>query len=123
MRFSINRYGNLVISRRRAEKSELQEILDKSTHKDHGFLADLLEHTGWGPNGRLAQVAPEDVGALTDAPILTDDLVIDDHGEMTVHGRVWWFPNYQIESFAETLIKTGKVTFQLAPEEPAAKTA
>lgn len=123
MKFTIDAAGNLVISRLRSEKADLQEMFEKCTHTDHGFLADLLEYTGWGPNGHLDQVAPEDIGALTNAPILTDDLEVDDQGVKTVRGRVWWFPNYQIESFAETLIKTGKVTFQLAPEEPAAKAA
>ncbi|MCZ2113085.1 MAG: hypothetical protein LC131_04525 [Anaerolineae bacterium] len=123
MKFNIDAAGNLVISRLRSEKADLQEMLEKCVHKDHGFLADLLEYTGRGPNGHLDQVAPEDIGALTDAPILTDDLEVDDQGVKTIHGRVWWFPNYQIESFAETLIKTGNVTFQLVPEEPAAKAA
>lgn len=116
MQFNITPDGNLEITCEENEKQDLQDTLDKSTHKDHGFLADLLEETGWSPNGRLYQVKPEWIAALTDAPILTDDLDIEDDGIHNVLGNVWWFPNYQIESFAETLIRDGKVVFSAAPE-------
>lgn len=98
------------------EKADLQELLDKTNHMDHGFLADLLEYTGWSPNGHLHQVQPEWIAALTDAPILTDDLTIEDDGTANVLGNVWWFHNYQVESFAETLIRDGRVVFARAPD-------
>lgn len=116
MQFNITHNGNLEITCEESQKQDLQDVLDKSTHKDHGFLAYLLEHTGWSPNGQLHQVQPEWIGALTDAPILTDDLVIEDDGTANVPGKVWWFPNYQVESFAETLIREGRVVFTAAPE-------
>src|SRR4051812_18821518 len=73
---------------------------------------DIFEQefcNGWGP------VPPEAIGALTDAPILTDDLSVEDDGTPVVLGRVWWFPNYQVEDPAETLANEGRVVFTLAP--------
>jgi hypothetical protein len=119
MNFAITDNGNLELTCDDSEKADLQEMLDKATHMDHGFLADLLEYTGWSPNGRLYQVQPEWIGALTDAPILTDACVLDEDNApfaVSVTGTVWWFPNYMVESFAETLIKTGRVLFTKAPD-------
>lgn len=117
MEFKTLPNGNLEITREEAEKADLQEILDRSTHKDHGFLAEMLEYTGWEPNGQLFTVQPEWVAALTEAPILADDLSYpdDDEPTLTPESRVWWFPDYQIESFAETLIRHGRVVFTSAP--------
>lgn len=117
MEFKILPNGNLEITCDAGNKEDLQGFLDNAAHKDHGFLAEILDYTGWGPNGQLSQVQPEWVGALTDSPILTDDLIFPDDGEPTITAecKVWWFPNYQIESFAETLIKDGRVVFTAAP--------
>ncbi|MGI9061916.1 MAG: hypothetical protein ACR2H5_25460 [Ktedonobacteraceae bacterium] len=34
-------------------------------------------------------VRPEDIGALTDAPILSDDIEYDDHGDVVSVGTVF----------------------------------
>lgn len=116
MRFCILNNGNLEIVTEEGDKAELQDILDKTPHRDHGFLADMLEYAGWQANGELFQVSPEHVGALTDAPILSDDVTTEDDGTVRVKGRVWWFPQYESTSFAETLLETGRVVFAAAPE-------
>lgn len=117
MDFKILPDGDLEITCDEAEKADLQEILGRVTHLDHGFLAETLEYTGWQPNGHLYQVQPEWIAALTDAPILANDLIYPDDGNPWVppKGKIWWFPNYQIESFAETLIRDGRVVFTAAP--------
>lgn len=113
--FKVLGSGNLEITREDADKEDLQDLLDRCTHRDHGFLADLLEHTGWSGNGKLHQVQPEWVAALTDAPILTDDLVHSDGDDMPkVEGTVWWYPDYAVKSFAEELIDTGRTVFTRA---------
>jgi hypothetical protein len=116
MEFNIQENGNLQIVAEPSDIPELTEMLERTPHKDHGFLADLLEHTGWTPNGRLYQVFPEQIGALTDAPILSDNVEHLDAGQVNVRGKVWWFPAYEIRSFAEDLIANGEVIFTAAPD-------
>jgi hypothetical protein len=63
-------------------------------------------------------VRPEWIGALTDAPILTNELIgedfsISDPPENV--GDTWWFPDYQITDPWEVLKNTGRVIFE--PEE------
>jgi len=69
-------------------------------------------------------VAPENIGALTDAPILTDapnyeDVFSAPNFGPTVYpdSKVWYFPNYMIEDPWFTLVKTGKVVFTLAKQD------
>ena len=60
-------------------------------------------------------ILPEWVGALTDAPILADDLTIEDNGDISFVGDTWWFPDYQVTDPWEVLKNTGRVIFD--PEE------
>jgi hypothetical protein len=53
-------------------------------------------------------VAPEDIGALTSAPILKYD------------NKYWWYPNYAVRSPLEDIAETGKTVFTFAPEEKTA---
>lgn len=106
---------NLVLIMEPQDADEVAELLRKTTHMDHGFLADLLEYARWPGNGMLYQVQPEWVGALTDAPILTDEMDYEDDGTVAVKGRIWWYPQYETSAFAEVLLEHGRVVFQQAP--------
>jgi hypothetical protein len=117
MKYTILPHGTLAIEIETEEDREfLKNSIDTATHKDHGVLADLLEYTGWEPNGRLYRVAPESISALTDAPILSDEVIVLEDGTQAVRGSVWWFPQYEQESFAETLLSDGYVVFTKAPD-------
>jgi hypothetical protein len=105
---------NLALIMEPADADEVAEMLRNATHLDHGFLADLLEYARWPGNGLLYQVSPEWVAALTDAPMLTDDLELTDAGDANVRGQVWWYEPYQVSSFAEVLLRDGRVVFQHA---------
>ena len=115
MKFEFTPNGNLRIIAESADAEMLADMKTRNGTNDVGFMADMLEETGWSPNGRLLQVQPEDIAALTEAPILTDDRTIEDNGDVTVHGRVWWFPNYMVTNFADELIENGETIFSLAP--------
>lgn len=61
---------------------------------------------------------------LTEAPGFTDGYYIDDDGELTDKGHefnseAYWFPNYMVENFCETLMQEGKVFFDLATDQSA----
>ncbi len=59
----------------------------------------------------LEQVQPEDIGALTDAPILAEVLEVDEDGKPVEIARVWWFPQYELRNPWEDLARTGRVEF------------
>lgn len=70
-------------------------------------FAELIEYqlcNGWH------RIAPEEIGALTDATIITDDVERDEHGKMVRCGRVYSNINYyQIESDVERLLRNGEL--------------
>ena len=75
----------------------------------------ILEESGFAPNSVLCLVDPEDIGALTSAPIFTDYAEWKDDGTCLVKGNVWWFPDYCLEDPVDTLCRHGQVTLTAAP--------
>lgn len=72
------------------------------------FFYDLVE---WQVCNGWDFVQPEEVGALTSSLILSENTERDDQNGLVQVGRVFWFPNYQVESEVETLLEKGKVVF------------
>ena len=66
----------------------------------------------------------DDIGeagfGLTSAPGITDGYYYNDDGKLTddenEDSNVYWFPNYMVEDFTETLLEKGKVFFERAEE-------
>lgn len=125
-RYAITPAGDLEITMAPHAKANTQDMLDNATHMDHDFLDNLLEDAGWSTNGQLYAVAPDWIGALTDAPMISDYCLNPDffHDSETPesdlecqkNANVWWYPDYQVLSFAEELIKHGSVAFSKAPK-------
>jgi hypothetical protein len=86
--------GNLHIHLNRNGRRYFGEIEDqRDTFGINAALCALLEDhlcNGW------EMVPPEDIGALTAAPILSDEISRDDDGRLTAAGRAYWYPEYQI---------------------------
>ena len=101
--------GNLVVTLTPEGKQEIAEaIADEKNIGSDDFMLNLFEHplcNGW------SEIRPEDIGALTSSPIFSDEATFDDDGNLKSVGRVYWFPNYQIESPVETLNEYGRVIF------------
>ena len=98
----------------REELNALRFGVDGWVKGTNDILLDMLEDhlcNGW------EMVPPEDIGALTSAPILSEEVVRDDYGTLVSVGKVYWFPNYQIECELETMLETGEVFFPAAQEE------
>ena len=56
---------------------------------------------------------PEEVQALTSAPIIAEWVARDDRTDtVKALGRVFWFPAYMVEDCVETLLKQGYVDFE-----------
>ena len=102
--------GNLVVTLTPEGKQEIADaIADSKNIGSDDFMLELFEYelcNGWGV------VNPEDVGALTDSPLFSDETVFDEDGDFESVGRIYWFPNYQIESPVETLYEKGEVIFE-----------
>jgi hypothetical protein len=93
-------------------RQELQRRLDNGDNIDaEATLYDLLEDhlcNGW------EWILPEELGALTSAPILSDDCRRDDQGRLIEVRPVFWFPSYQILSPVNQLLNAGHVDFDRA---------
>jgi len=108
MKKSITENGNLRIEVEGPEDRQwLQDTLERVQGADHLFLAELLEYTGWQPNGQLTQLRPAQVGALTDSPMMSDLVHLDDAGELADVGAVFWYPAYEALHFGEVLLEKG----------------
>lgn len=93
-----------------ANEDEREELRERSEAHDESLA--WLEFIGpLEANGRVYQIDPATIGALTEAPLLAFDVEYDDDGAAWPVGAVYWFPNYMIESFVGQLIETGAVEF------------
>ena len=62
--------------------------------------------------GGWEMVPPEDIGALTAAPILSDEISRDDQGSVTQAGRVYWYPDYQVRDEIDEIRRNHVLLFQ-----------
>jgi hypothetical protein len=102
---------SLVFTANEALRAELK---GKSEREAWLIILDFMDED-------LEELRPEEVGALTDAPIIGYGVERDDRGDFTGAEWVYWFPNYAIESPWETLAETGEVVFTGANEDVEAK--
>ena len=102
--------GNLEILLNRNGRRHFATIREeRDTFGIHAALCALLEDhlcNGW------EMVPPEDIGALTAAPILSDEIGKDEDGRVTEAGRVYWYPDYQVRDEIEELRAHLKLVFQ-----------
>lgn len=114
MRHTISeKAGHLTFHLDESDRDDL-EALRERTGNEHTQLAEILDQAGYSGNGVFMPISPEDINALTDAPMLTDELEIKDNGDRVVKGKVWWYPGYETTSFLEVLLTKGSVTFTAA---------
>jgi hypothetical protein len=100
--------GNLKLSIDACDREELTEIMQWYLEND--VLSELLE--SYRCNGGYSPVF--DYG-LTDAPGIVDTLYYDDNEDVApTYNKLWWFPNYMLESFAQTLHDNLSVIFTKA---------
>ena len=100
--------GNLLIVLLDAGREELDDLVDRRKHNTTLIMLDLLEDhlcNGW------TSLTPDEIGALTSCDlILSDDVTLNDEGDVINVGRVYWHPNYAVEDELETLRTTGTFT-------------
>lgn len=81
-------------------KEEIEESLENNVNIDSdSFFFNMLE---WNLGNGMDYVDKEEIGALTDSHIIK------------LNEKIFWFPNYQIESPMRTLYDNGSVIFSQA---------
>ena len=99
-------------------QEELKEAVEAGTGmRAFDDIIDALQS-----NGDLESIQPEEIGALTSAPIV-GRVERDDQGNILKVDEVYWFPDYQIKDPVEELAANGTVTFPKAPADTAADVA
>jgi hypothetical protein len=93
-------------------RAELQDIKQqKNIDNDLDVIATLIEDPKVGGSG-WGLIPPEDIGALTSAPIIAEDFSYDDAGNLEhPPEKLWWFPDYMVRSVGRELLQ-GEVIFQ-----------
>ncbi len=105
LKFTIEPSGALKITADPEFRDDLRS-LENGCERYAAFTESLPE--GW------EELQPEKIGALTEAPILSNDdnIFRDDEGEINDVKKVWWFPDYMIIDFTERLMAGEAVFFQ-----------
>lgn len=99
--------GNLRIVLLPEARDDVQEIGSKELDADTK-LAQVIE---WQLSNGWSMVRPEDVAALTDAPLITEDIDTDNQGNVLHVGIVYWYPEYEVRDPVAQLIENGSVDF------------
>lgn len=102
--------GNLEIVLNKGSKEDLKELIEKSSNTDY-IIADLLEAGNYlGNDWHMV------VGCLTEAPIIAYGAIYEEDETIADYpidyDKTWYFQNYQLESFAEKLLKKKRVVFK-----------
>ncbi len=88
-------------------RAEVEEIASRELDAD-SRLAETIE---WQLSNGWSLVRPEDLGALTEAPILSEEVDYDDHGNLDTVGTVYWYPQYDVSDPIGQLLTNGSVEF------------
>ena len=92
------------------DKESFQEFLDDIENLRLGEkdkFIEMMSEVGAIGNGWQI-IPPEDIGALTDAMIISNDFDINNNGKFTVN-QAYWYPDYQIKSEIDVLKRKGKL--------------
>jgi hypothetical protein len=108
LNLNVNTNGDLELT---ASPDLLLEDLDRlRSLNTMAALGEMLETylcNGWD------WINPEDIYALTDAPIIGHDVVINDDGSLVSFRAAWYHHRYQTENAVEMLISGETVVWQL----------
>jgi hypothetical protein len=112
--YDLNTHGVLVLRADEQEREWLRELIGPVGEYGETNRPYLdVEFDALEPlicNSDLEWIRPEEIGALTSAPIL-GFCDRDEHGEITNVRGAWGFMDYALRSFVDDLISTGKAVF------------
>lgn len=103
--------GDLRVTITQAGRRRVAELTAEGMQSDDQILGELLEHdlcNGW----RLLYA--DELGCLSNAPVLTDAWYEDYHEEGAIEvadGHWWYFEPYQVRSVVTDLLRHNEATF------------
>lgn len=102
---SMNERGNLELR----PTKDLRDTFGGANERPKGGLAQILEDF----QDDFHWVRPEEIGALTDAPILafSDEVVFDEKGNFVSAPRVFYYNEYALHDEVEEMLSAGMVVF------------
>jgi hypothetical protein len=102
--------GPLRISLDETERAEVEEIYHHPGWSADDKLSEVLEYEICNSDWEF--VSPIEIGALTERPILSEQVERDNQGNITHLGRVYHYEDYQVFDPVERLLTNGHVDFQ-----------
>ena len=84
-----------------------KEELEQAIERPFLTMADLLDSGGYLGNG-WHEVLPEQIGALTEAPIISNDVIFNDDGVEWV-GDVYYYNSYMVNDPFVELLSNGEI--------------
>jgi len=99
---------NLRITLLEEGRESVEEIAAQEITAD-SKLAQVIE---WQLGNGWSFVRPEDIAALTEAPILTEEIEEDNQGNVLKVGTVYWYPQYDVSDPVAKLLENGYVDFE-----------
>lgn len=112
--------GDLEITLDAVDETERLELIEEINEKLEQMDDISLLFHGTDSYWTNGSYQPFDAGkanpfvGLTNSPCVAESMTYDDEGNADIEGKHWWFPNYQVESFIDTLINKGSVIFTQA---------
>ena len=104
--------GNLTLRPTPEGVTEAKDMLELRDVRKRGSLADEADMLEWHISNGWDYVQPEEIGALTDATIISRDVERDDNGDLVRVGRVYAHMNYAVEDPIKTWANGKDVFFQ-----------
>lgn len=101
--------GTLRITLLPEAREDVQDIASNQSLDADARLAEVIE---WQLANGWSWVNPADVGALTEAPILSEDVETDDDGTICHIGTAYWYRQYERYDPVEQLLEEGHVDFE-----------
>lgn len=102
--------GNLRLWLIEGQKESLEEIVNNENIGDFQKLLGATESywtNGWGVT------SADLLHQLSEAPVIVEDLTVEDNGSITLYGKAWYQSDYMIRGAVETILRQGHIDFTL----------
>jgi len=104
--------GNLILRPSKEGIEKAKELLEYREINKSGILVDEATMLDAHISNNWDYIRPEEVGALTDATIIAQDVQRDDSGDLVAVDRVYAHGNYMVEDPIETWSEGKDVLYQ-----------